>query len=267
MTTTVQQYAQVPIEQIVVVDNVRRDVPRDEDMIESVRQHGILQPLVGCPSEDREHIDLLMGQRRLAAATAAGLTHVPMILRARPSQRERVLMQLTENLARADMTPIDEGLAFKELVDLGLNVAAIARSVHRPAAYIDKRLKLLHLPGPLRIAVDLGYINPTCALEFPRALLGNKAAEERMAKVVRGGDAAFRSWIRDELSDGGRAAPSAPEVRAADRQLARSTVGGTLVRVINVPSDAHALATSEAAKAGQTVGEWTARAIKAYATQ
>jgi ParB/RepB/Spo0J family partition protein len=242
-----QQYAQVPVDQIVVTDNVRRDVPHDEDMIESVRQHGILQPLVGCPSEDGTNVDLLMGQRRLAAAKAAGLTHVPMVLRGRPSQRERVLMQLTENLARADMTPIDEALAFDELVGLGLKVAAIARSVHRQHGFVEQRLRLLHLPGPLRIAVDLGYISPTAALEFPRALLGNKDVEERLAKIVRGGDASLRQWIRDELSVG---------------TVLGHGVGGKSVRVIMVDHDVYNIVVRESKAAGVTLGQWASDTIR-----
>lgn len=240
-----EQYARVPIHQIIIGTNVRRDLGDLTDLTLSVREHGILEPLVGCPSEDHQHIEILMGHRRLEAARQAGLDDVPMVLRAqRPSTRQRVLMQLVENLQRADMSPIDEALAYKELVDVGFSQIAIGREVGRPNTHISKSLKLLEMPDTVRMAVDLGWIAPSVAFEIPRSLCQDPEALKRLARVIQHGHDAVRDWIKDEA----RATPDRRVgPRAKDRMVTRS---------LGIRPAAYDATMAAAAAAGMTVVDW-----------
>lgn len=247
---TDHKFVQMPVDVIVVAENVRSEVSDVDELVDSIRAFGVLEPIVCTPSRDGKRVELLMGHRRLAAAKKAGLETIPAILRPRPNDRDRILMQLAENLARLDMSPVDEGIAFDELIRLDVTKAAIARVIQRSQKYVSDRLRLLDLPDCLRMAVDLGYVRVAAALEFPRVLLGRKDAIARLAKVVRGGDNALRSWIRDEMA-----------ALSLENPTARETVGRALVRVIPVSPAAYAAAKKRSKRAGLTLGEWTSRVI------
>lgn len=248
-----QKFIQAPVDVIVVAENVRRDVGDIAELADSIRAHGVLEPIVCCPSADGKRVELLMGQRRLAAARSVGLETIPTILRPRPSDRDRILMQLAENLAREEMSPIDEGIAFQELVQLQVPKSDIVRAIHRTHKYVQDRLRLLELPDCVRMAVDLGYVRVAAALEFPRALLDRREAIARLAKVIRGGDKALRDWITDEMSAlAGTAVTNTRE----------GTVGRSMVRVIPVPPDAYERAKKLARQAGMGLGDWTAARIR-----
>lgn len=240
-----QQFAMVPIHQIITGANVRRDLGDLDGLVASIREHGILEPLVGCPSEDRTSIEILMGHRRLEAARLAGLDDVPMVLRqGRPSKRQRVLMQLVENLQRTDMSPIDEALAFKELVDQGFSQIAIGREVGRSNTDISKRLKLLEMPDTIRMAVDLGWIAPSVAFEIPRSHYTDKKAMQRLAQVIQHGHEAVRDWIKVEArrADDGRVGPRVKDY--------------VVTRTVGIRPAAYDAAIAAAKTAGMTVVDW-----------
>ena len=191
-----------------------------------------------------------MGGRRtnewaaVAAARAAGLTEVPVILRARPPERDRLLMQLAENLDRADMSPIDEALAFQALAAHQMTQTQIAKAIHRSQTYVSFRMQLLAMPDTVRLALDVGWITIGDALAVPKGLWGDKAAVARLAKVIREGGPAVRNWAR-------------AEIRRLD-QAGKKTTGGkyTQARAINVAIKVHEKASAAARKRGMTVREY-----------
>lgn len=257
-----QQFAMVPIHQVHIGDNVRRDLGDLDGLIVSVREHGILEPLVCCPNEDHTAIEVLMGHRRLAAALAAGLTDVPCVLRVeRPSELGRLLMQLTENLQRSDMSPIDEAMSYRELLDRGFTQTAIAREVGRTESHVSKRLQLLGLPDTIKVALDVGWITPTLVPEIPKSLWQDKAALKRLAPVIQHGNDAVRRWVKDESRDvPGRAgwtagAPSSPGRVAS---LPQDRVWGETEanRTLNVRASTYDAVRAAARRAGKSVVDW-----------
>jgi ParB/RepB/Spo0J family partition protein len=235
----------VPVDQIVVGANVRRDVGNIDDLTESVRQLGVLQPLVCVASADGGRIELLMGQRRLAAARAAGLTTVPCLLRSRPAPRERILMQLAENHQRADMSPVDEACAFADLLGAGMIRTQIARTIRRSISYVRRRLELWELPDVLRVAVDVGWVSVETAVSvIPRRLLDDPTNVAELARVVRDGDQAVRAWLLRPKTG--------PARNGAGRR--RSTEGEQFV--VRVRPDVKARAVADARRRQMTLAEW-----------
>jgi ParB/RepB/Spo0J family partition protein len=250
--TVQQRFAMVPLDQLTLGDNVRHTVGDVAELAESIRAQGILEPIVACPSADNTHVEVLMGQRRYTAAIEAGLTEVPCLLRPRPDDRDRVLMQLAENLEREPMSPIDEALAFQDLVELGISRRAIAQYVKRSESAIGKQIKLLDLPDVVRVALDVGWITVTVAQEIPAPLYTDRDALDRLAPIIRGGDGSVRVWIRDEAKR-----------RTEHNPRGRVVLKG--VRVLNVTMEAYDLAKRRAEAAGIGLGEWTSAAVFAYA--
>lgn len=247
---TQQRLAMIPVADLTVGANIRQDPGDIDSLVESIRLLGVLEPIVVWPSEDGTHAEVGMGQRRFNAARVAGLTEVPCLLRPRPDERERVLMQLAENHERADMSPIDEARAFADLQDLGISRRAIARSLRKTEEWVYRRQKLLEYPHPIQDAVHRGSLSPYIALEFPLALATDREAMRRLPKGQALTDKGLREWVKAEY-----------RARAGtNRQIQR-----TGVRVIPVDHDAYDLAKATAKAAGIPMGEWTARAIHAYA--
>lgn len=145
---------EVPIEQVAPdPEQPRRDwghndgVQRLEELAASIREFGILQPLLvgeaGTLSDGRQRYVIIAGARRRAAAEQAGLSSVPVLVRDRPSTQVRVL-QLIENLQRQDLSPLDEARAYQELSDLeSLSPPALAARLHISAQHVRDRLRVL----------------------------------------------------------------------------------------------------------------------------
>jgi ParB/RepB/Spo0J family partition protein len=254
MTTVKQRLSMVPIADLLVGDNIRDDVGDITSLAESIGQIGMLEPIVVWPSEDGKHAEVGMGQRRLAAARAAGLTEVPCILRARPDERDRILMQLAENHERADMSPIDEAHAFKDLIRLGISRRALARSLHKSETWVYHRIKLLDFPKVLREAIHVGVLPPAVALEFPLALADDKEAMARLAKIgtLYLSKDAMRAFVRGEY-----------QRRSVPGSAGQSARGG--IRTVGVTVDAYEVAVAGAKAARQALGEWVTTAIHEHA--
>lgn len=132
-------------------ENPRRTLDEDERarLVDSVRQHGIITPLVLRPN-GKGYV-VVAGHNRLAAAQAVGLKTVPAIVRADGGSSR--VVSIVENVARQDLNPIDEGDAY---LALGLPAEQVAALVNRPLERIVDRLQLAALPEPARAAVVAG---------------------------------------------------------------------------------------------------------------
>ena len=123
------------------------------ELVASIRQHGILQPLVVEPGIEGLY-KLQIGSRRMAAARTIGLEKVPAIILDNQLEEEKsVAIMLVENLHREDLDPIDEAEAFATLKNMGTKVSAIARLVGKERSYVSHSLRLLRLHPQVRSAV------------------------------------------------------------------------------------------------------------------
>lgn len=135
----------------VAVDLIERNPrqPRvnfhEEELAElavSIREHGVIQPLIVSPGEDGKYT-LIAGERRLLAAQKAGLQRVPVIVR-QASNQEFLELALIENIQRADLNPLEQAEAYRQLVEeFGLSHDAVARRVSKSRVAVTNTLRLL----------------------------------------------------------------------------------------------------------------------------
>lgn len=160
--------AAFPVSRIRVEHNVRRhfDEEKLRELADSIRTVGILEPLVLRPLGDNPAADcaLVAGERRLRAARLAGLAHVPAIIR--PMTREQALeLQVTENVQRVDLNPVEEAEAFATMVrELGWTQARIAERFGKSPAHVSEMLKLLEVRVPAVLqAIEEGRLSVRAA--------------------------------------------------------------------------------------------------------
>jgi ParB/RepB/Spo0J family partition protein len=149
-------------------------------LAESILAHaahgGILQPLLITPDGT-----VVAGHRRLAAARRVGLADVPVIVRAL-SPIEQLEIQLTENLQRSDLSPIEEGRAYNRLIEAGSSLARIARAVGVPASRVRERLTLLDLDARVQDRVHRGEVPLRVGLAL--VPLRDQVRQRRLASIA-----------------------------------------------------------------------------------
>lgn len=132
-----------------------------EELAQSIREHGLLQPLLVTQATEDSPFDyhLIAGERRLQAARLAGLERVPVVVReATPGQT--LEWALVENLQRADLGPLEEAAAYRHLVaEFGLTQEEVARRVGRSRAAVANSLRLLGLPEAVKAALASSLIS------------------------------------------------------------------------------------------------------------
>jgi ParB family chromosome partitioning protein len=164
----------VPIEQIAPDPEQPRkqsDPDRLDELAASIGAYGVLQPLVvregGLLDDGRTRYVIVAGGRRYEAATRAGLTRLPVLVRDSAGATLRIL-QLTENIQREQLDPVDEARAFRELMDLAtMDTRVLAERVHRSHTYVADRLKLI-AHEDVAEAVMHGVLTPSAAVEVAR---------------------------------------------------------------------------------------------------
>jgi two-component system, OmpR family, KDP operon response regulator KdpE len=113
---------------------------RLRDLAESIREHGVLEPILVIPVGDR--YEVVAGNRRLEAARMAGLDRIPAIVRADSDERSRLLINLVENVQRSDLRPIERIGAVRQLAAGGLGVREIARGTGFSPATISRWIRI-----------------------------------------------------------------------------------------------------------------------------
>ncbi len=207
----------------------RKDfAPADlEDLIQSIKQHGVLQPVVVTKRGDG--YELVAGERRLRASKALGLKTVPAIVR-EANEQQKLELAIIENVQRADLNAYEEALAYKALVDeFGLTQEQAAQRMGKSRPAIANALRLLDLPDEMLSALRAGKLTKSHA----RTLLAEENPDKRRAlfsRMLEGG-----VTVRDAenaVSDARMRAPRAskdPNVAAHERKLRE--ILGTKVRL------------------------------------
>lgn len=129
-----------------------------EELAESIRLQGIIQPIVVTPKGDGRYI-IIAGERRWRAAQLAGLEKVPVVVHEVENDREMLELALVENLQRADLNPIEESEAYRALSeDFGLSQDDIAKRVGKGRTTITNALRLLRLPEEIQDYLRTGQL-------------------------------------------------------------------------------------------------------------
>lgn len=182
----------------------RRDFSPEslQELADSIRVHGILQPLL--VRETTDGYELIAGERRLRAAEMAGLREVPAILHSPlTSAEERLELALVENLQRTDLNPIEEARALRRLRDeFGFTNDAIADRLGKDPTVVAHSLRLLGLPEAAISALGNGVITTG----HGKALLGLQTAAEQLAaldRVIKEGWSVRQTeeWVRVHRSE------------------------------------------------------------------
>ncbi|MBN9140354.1 MAG: ParB/RepB/Spo0J family partition protein [Micrococcales bacterium] len=194
-----------------------------DELIVSVREFGVLQPIVvrprpgAGPGEPR--YELIMGERRLRASKAAGLEAIPAVVR--NTDDDAMLRDaLLENLHRAELNPLEEASAYKQLLeDFGITQEQLGERIGRSRPQITNTLRLLKLPAGVQRRVAAGVLSAGHA----RAILsvGDDAAMERLADKIVNEDLSVRaSEAAASLVEGKPRKPAKPSAGKRQDHLA-----------------------------------------------
>lgn len=158
------------------------DLTALEQLADSIREHGVIQPLILRPMSSGGY-QIVAGERRYRASRMAGLTELPAVIRDL-SDKEAMELALIENLQREDLNPIEEAQGYQELMDhYGFTQETVSKSVGKSRPAVANALRLLRLPQPLMTHVQNGDLSAGPA----RALLSlndEKLMEETAQKVM-----------------------------------------------------------------------------------
>ncbi|MGI9254883.1 MAG: ParB/RepB/Spo0J family partition protein [Thermomicrobiales bacterium] len=196
----------------------------------SIRAHGIIQPLVVTAGVEQGRYIIIAGERRWRAARIAGLTSVPVVVKD-AAPRAMLELALVENVVRADLSPLEEAAAYRQLIDdFGLTQAAVAERVGRSRVSVTNTLRLLGLPDAVLDALAAAEITEGHA----RALLGLPAAPDQVAALeqvvqrglsVRQTEELVRRWAERDPNpapDSGRVRPVDPNLQSAVTRFERA---------------------------------------------
>jgi ParB family chromosome partitioning protein len=211
----------------------RVDTESISELAESVRLQGVVQPVI-VRADPQGGYELIAGERRWRAAKAAGLATIPALVR-EVEDRDLLLLALVENVAREDLSPVEEARAYAVLIDeFGLALADVAERVGRSKPTVSNRLRLLELPEDVLALVERGQLSEGHA----RAVLAVPDHDERrrlarrivrLGLSVRAAERAAR-WAGARTRPRAAAAPVDPAL-AERARVALSQLAGAEARV------------------------------------
>ena len=215
-----------------------RQAPEDarlDELAQSIRAHGVIQPIVVTKRDDDPGFEIVAGERRWRAAQRAGLLQVPVVVREMPRTR-RLEVALIENIQRENLNPIEEATAYRQLGDeFGMTQQQIADAVGKERATVANYQRLLGLPPEVQADVAAGRLT----MGHARAVAGLTDADQQIAvaRRIREGDLSVRAAEelvkqvgapKPERASG--KPPADVHVRAAEERLRLSL--GTRVRIV-----------------------------------
>lgn len=218
------------------------DEAKLKELAESIRQYGILQPLVVTRKETINEetglsttYELIAGERRLRASKIAGLSQVPVLIRTGEEQnRMKLELAIIENVQREDLNPMDRARAFGRLVEeFGFKHVQVAQKINKSREYVSNSLRLLALPADIQEALLTGRITEGHAR--PLMMLTDRPPEqttlfkEIMVKklTVREAESIARRIAQDRVRKKDYAL--APEIIEMEKEL--TEVLGTRVQI------------------------------------
>jgi ParB family chromosome partitioning protein len=149
------------------------------DLAESIKEHGIISPLIATKKGDR--FELIAGERRLRSAKLVGLKTVPVIIR-EENEQKKLEVALIENLQRENLNPLETARAYKRLIDeFNITQEEAAKKVGKARSSVANALRLLALPIEIQDALDSGKISEAHA----KYLLGIDGQEKQLVMLKK----------------------------------------------------------------------------------
>ncbi len=225
-----------PIDKVIPNPRQPRQIMKDEDLEDlaaSIREHGVIQPLIVTYDPTDDQYILIAGERRLRAAALAGAETVPVLVR-QATDQQMLELALIENVQRADLTPLETAAAYQHLSDdFGMTHEDIAMRVGKSRVAVTNTLRLLNLPETVRKALAEGLISEGHA----RALQGlpHHQAQTAALKIVLEQDLTVRQTEKLVQKMSGTRAPAhlptAPSPEVSDLETRLRSFFGTRIQV------------------------------------
>lgn len=208
-----------------------------QDLADSIRQKGILQPLIVRPTGTPDRYEIVAGERRWRAAQAAGIHEVPVLIRSL-DDAEVLEIALIENIQRADLNPIEEASAFRMLMDrFGHTQEQLAEALSKSRSHIANLLRLLSLPAGVQDMVRDGVLSAGHARALvtvpDAAALARQVVEKGLS--VRETEALVRKPDRVTRNRGGR--PRGTQEKDADTRALEADLSATLGMKVSIEQD------------------------------
>ena len=168
-----ERYAEVDLDELVpnpLQPRLKFDGRSIEELAQSIKETGVIQPILVIPEED--HFKIIVGERRWRAAQAAGLQRIPVIIRNIPAEQQ-LEISLIENLHREELNPLEIALAYQRLIqELNYTQQDIAEKVGKDRTSITNYLRLLKLPREIQDyltdnKISMGHARALLGLEDP----------------------------------------------------------------------------------------------------
>jgi ParB family transcriptional regulator, chromosome partitioning protein len=199
-----------------------------DDLAVSIREHGIIQPLIVSQDENGPGYILIAGERRLQASKLAGLEKVPVIVR-QTTDQQKLELALIENIQRADLNPLEEASAYQQLSDeFSLSHEEIALRVGKSRVAVTNTLRLLKLSAPTQQAlvdgrISEGHARALLALITPQAQAAALQTVINQSLTVRQTEELVRKLGGEKPASPSKNGPS-PDILALEERL-RSSLG------------------------------------------
>lgn len=208
----------------------RRRFGEDElkDLAESIREKGVLQPILVRPSKAPNAYEIVAGERRWRAAQLAKLHEVPVIIRTL-TDAEALEIAIVENVQRADLNAIEEGGAYQELINrFEYTQDQLSKVIGKSRSHIANTLRLLKLPETVRGMIAEGKLTAGHA----RALIGTPDPEA-LAKDIVKGSLTVRQTEQKAQAPKGRATPK-PRAKDADTRALEDSLSNALGMSVHI---------------------------------
>jgi len=158
------------------------DEEKLQELADSIRVHGVIQPVIVRPSSEDAEYEIIAGERRWRAARMAGLQTIPAIVRDGIDSRKNLELSLIENIQREDLNPIERAKGYRVLIDdFSLTQEEVANRVGQKRATIANMVRLLELPQDIQDRVSSGFLS----MGHARALLSLEIREQQRSLADR----------------------------------------------------------------------------------
>lgn len=213
-----------------------REQPRKEfdnaalsELADSIRQHGVLQPLLLRPMVSGGY-RIVAGERRWRASRMAGLTEVPAVIR-EMTDSEEMIFALIENLQREDLTPLEEAKGYRTLIESqGMTQEEVSQAVGKSRPSVTNAMRLLNLPEEIQKMLENGEISAGHA----RTLLSFPTEEEMLLGAQKAKQGASVRELENLAKKPAKKSPSGGKGRSHYYEEAELAVGGYLGRKVKV---------------------------------
>jgi len=204
----------IPLEKVIPNPGQPRMTWHEDTLAElaaSIREHGVLQPILVRPSGDE--YEIIAGERRWRASKLAGKETIPAIVE-RFDDATALEIALIENLQREDLSPLDEAVIYKKMTDeLGYSIRNLATKLSKDKGYVENRLRLASAPDDVRDMVAQRYDTLSAAYELMK--LENKRRRQSLAKQIIAGKLTLlrlHDQVERILHPGEKSPKIAPEI-------------------------------------------------------